>query len=260
MTLRKRHQPTPGFRLPSPYQPITGDRAQLMVPGIFPYCAMMQIAAEDTHCDYVVCRGFDPRDGKYYDYVEGEEEQPGISVAKPYGSRRSGVYTIGEVYPAVLPLSAGAEQDDKIVISIGQNPGQDEAGDCKGHPTSLEDEIVLLQDENDVYISWMLLDPGPSLVELMLAEDHPGRGIVFHCYKSIWCPQDDTYRYNCSDTSEDWVHAKDFRYAVPYPATGSRGYFKPEPSVEYGTIYIVVSLDCETPGSCASQGIDQPCP
>ena len=259
MVFRQRKQPTPHFKLPPPYQPMTGDRAQLMVPGIFPYCAMMQIAAEDTHCDYVVCRGYDPRDRKYYDYDGGD--QPGIAVAKPYGNRRVGVYRIGEVYPAVLPLSAGAEQDGKIVPRIGQNPGRAEGAECQGHPTSLDDEIVHIQDEGDVYISWMLLGDGPSpLVELMLAENHPGKGIVYKCYKSIWCPQDNAYRYNCDDTCDDWVFAVDFREDVPQPVIGARGMYIAMPSVEHGTIYINLSMDCTSPGTCAAQDIDQPCP
>lgn len=151
MVIRKRKQPAPHFRLPSPFQPITGERAQLLVPGIFPYCAMMQIAAEDTHCNYVVCRGYDPRTERYYDYVVEDleadppvEGRPGIAVAKPYWNRFTGVYRIGEVYPAVLTLSAGAEDDGKIVPRIGQNPGRVEGDECRGNPVSLDEEIVHL--------------------------------------------------------------------------------------------------------------------
>ena len=52
MTIRKRRQATPSFRLPPPYQPITGERAPLMVQGEYPYCAMMQVAAEDEYDNY----------------------------------------------------------------------------------------------------------------------------------------------------------------------------------------------------------------
>ncbi len=104
-------------------------------------------------------------------------------------------------------------------------------------------------------------EPNPfELTELMLAEDHPGKGIEFKCYKGIWCPQDHTWRYECTDGCDEWVWAIDWRYDVPYPDIGARGLFTPRSSVTYGIIYECVSLDCSSPGSCAAQNIDQPCP
>lgn len=258
---RKRRRPTPGYGIPPPYSPIKGEHADLYDPGIYPYCAMMQIAAEDTECEYVICRGYDPRNQKYYDY-DGADEL-GISVAKPYWNRRPGVYHIGEVYPAILPLSAGAEEDDGTLVPfIGQNPGRVEGDSCKGHPADLTDEIVHVLDDNDVYINWMLLDGGSSssTTELMLAEDHPGKGVVFKCYQGIWCPEDHTWRYDCTDGCAEWVWAIDHRYDVPYPDIGARGLFTPRASNTYGTIWECVNLDCSTPGTCADQDIDQPCP
>ena len=201
MTDRKKHQPTPAFRLPPPFQPMTGERAKLLVPGIFPYCTMMQIAAEDTHCNYVVCRGYDPRLRRYYDYDGGE--QPGIAVAKPYWNRFTGVYRIGEVYPAFLPLSAGAERDGKIVPFIGQNPGRLEGDECRGQPTSLDEEIVHLEDENGVNISWMLLDGGRSDFKFCLKVNHPGFGIVFEAYApGVWNSATHDYDFTCDDDHE----------------------------------------------------------
>lgn len=202
MVIRKRHQPTPHFRLPAPFQPITGDRAQLMVPGIFPYCAMMQIAAEDTHCNYVVCRGYDPRDKRYYDY-DGAE-QPGIAVAKPYWSRFKGAYRIGEVYPAVLPLSAGAEDDGKIVPRIGQNPGRVEGNECRGNPLDLTEEIVHLLDENGIYINWMLLDGGrPYVAFELLAPLAQWTGGIVNAARKTWDPTaaggEGGYTVDCAD-------------------------------------------------------------
>ena len=87
MNFRKRRRPTPHFKIPSPFNPITGGFGELEVEGVYPYCAMMQVAADDTYDDYVVCRGFDTRILKFVDYEEGSSEKPGISVAKPFGDR-----------------------------------------------------------------------------------------------------------------------------------------------------------------------------
>jgi len=46
---------------------------------------MMQVAAEDTHENYVICRGWDIRFNRFFDYADGDEDNPGIPVAKPYG-------------------------------------------------------------------------------------------------------------------------------------------------------------------------------
>ncbi|HUS97596.1 MAG TPA: hypothetical protein VMX97_12720, partial [Hyphomicrobiaceae bacterium] len=144
MTLRKRRQPTPSFKLPPPYQPITGERAPLMAQGVFPYCAMFQVAADDEFADYVICRGYDTRIKKFFDYdAEDLDNKPGIPIAKPFGSRVVGVYTVGEIFPAVLPLSR-----------IGQNPGV--AATTQGQPADLDEEIEILKTDDDaIFIAWM---------------------------------------------------------------------------------------------------------
>lgn len=243
---RKRRNPTADFKLPSPYQPISGEQAPLALKGVFPYCAMMQIAAEDTHQDYVICRGFDVRIGKFIDYASGNANKPGIPVAKPYGKRSTGKYTIAQVFAAILPLQTGNPSPTSVPWRCGQNPGVAET--TPGHPADLNETIEILYDDNGVVINWMLLDSASEseLVELCLAEDHPGRGTVFDAYLGTWSSSSNGWGFSCGDT----VKAIDWRYGTPYPATGSRGLFQAQPSDLYGTIYECVSLDCESPGEC----------
>jgi len=117
------------------------------------------------------------------------------------------------------------------------------------------EHVIALEEDGSICKS-----PYAGLSELMLAEDHPGKGIVFKCYQGIWCSEDHTWRYDCTDTCDDWVWAIDHRYDVPYPDIGARGLFTPRASDTYGTIWECVALDCSSPGACADQDIDQPCP
>ncbi|GAG43279.1 unnamed protein product, partial [marine sediment metagenome] len=57
MTTRKRRQPSPDFKLPPPYNPVTGEHADLGKKGPIPAVALMQVIQEDTHDNYLVCRG-----------------------------------------------------------------------------------------------------------------------------------------------------------------------------------------------------------
>lgn len=237
---RKRKNPTPHFRMPPPYQPVTGEEAPLRDFGDFPHCAMMQVATTDSEPDYVVCRGYDTRIKRYIDYP------PGVPVAKPYGARTAYRYTIGQIFPAFLPL-----------WEIGQNPGTVEAGGYEpgGHPSDLDADIEHLKDSDDKYVNWMLVDPSAAtgLVELCLAEDHPGRDTAFSAYYGVWDPTANggvgDWDYDSCSIS---VTAIDFRYDVPYPDAGATGLFTPRPSDLYGTIYECVSLDCSSPGPCCS--------
>ena len=160
MTIRKRRTPTPDFRLPPPYQPITGERAPLLADGDYPYCAMMQVATEDTHDNYLVCRGYDPRIKKFFDYEEGNDDKPGIPVAKPYGQRYLRGYQVGQVFPAVIP-----------VTRIGQTSGV--AAVSQGHPADLDEEIEILYDDNSHVITWLLIDTGvgSDVVRFELVDD-----------------------------------------------------------------------------------------
>lgn len=133
---------------------------------------MMQIAAEDTYDDYVICRGFDPRILKFIDYEEGNANKPGISVAKPFGKRATGAYQIAEVYPALLPTQGNAGFSDfrQVVYTppspiavqwrLGQNPGVTVGGLDGGQPSALTDEIEMLVDHNGRSINWLLIDSG----------------------------------------------------------------------------------------------------
>jgi hypothetical protein len=145
MTFRKRRQPAPSFKMPPPYQPMTGERAQMMTPGNNPFCALFQVAATDDKVNYVICRGFDPRVKAFIDYEEGNSEKPGIPVAKPYGARAIDTYEVGEVHMAFLPL-----------MRIGQNPGVAEA--TEGHPADLDEEVVILyEDDDSSFVNWMFV-------------------------------------------------------------------------------------------------------
>jgi hypothetical protein len=151
MTIRRNKNPNPNFRLPTPFDPMGGDHAPLMIDGVYPHCAMMQVAAEDTHDDYVVCRGYDPRYRRFFDYDEDDlTTKPGIAVGKPFGSRRAGAYQIGQVYPAFIPLTR-----------LGQTPG--EATNGSGHPEDLNDTVEILYDENDRPVNWLLIESGTDL-------------------------------------------------------------------------------------------------
>lgn len=167
---RKRRRPTPGFKIPPPYNPMQGEQANLRQDGVSPYCAMMQIAAEDIYTNHVICRGFDPRILRFIDYASGNADKPGISVAKPFGKRIIGAYGIGEVYPAMLPTQGNADFSDfrnvtytppspvNVDWRVGQNPGVASSGLDRGHPDNLSDAIRILYDHNGKVINWLLID------------------------------------------------------------------------------------------------------
>lgn len=169
---RKRRRPTPGFKIPNPYNAIQGEHANLRQDGTSPFCAMVQVAAEDTHTNHVICRGFDPRILRFIDYAEGNSNKPGISVAKPYGKRIAGAYEIGQVYPALLPTQGNADFSDfrQVIYTppspasvnwrVGQNPGVVADGQSLlgGQPEDLDAEIEILYDHNDKVVNWILVD------------------------------------------------------------------------------------------------------
>ena len=173
---RKQRRPTPNFKIPPPFDAISGEHADLQNEGTFPYCAMMQVAAEDTYDDYVICRGFDPRILRFIDYAEGNANKPGISVAKPFGKRLPGTYEIGEVYPALLPTQGNAGFADfrqviytppsptSVEWRVGQNPGVVVGGLEGGQPEGLSDEIAILYDHNGKAINWLLIDTSDGVL------------------------------------------------------------------------------------------------
>ena len=203
MVFRKRKSPTPHFKIPPPYEPMAGETAALQMTGIYPHCALMQVVEADTHCNYVVCRGYDPRDGEYH------TETPGFAVAKPYGKRFTGMYRVGQVYPAVLPLPAGFKEDATTVVpEIGQNPGRTKSSvgddECLGHPPDLDTEVVLLKDDDGVYINWLLLDGGSAVVYFELLEELvQWSGDIVNAARKTWDPTansgDGGFTVDCDD-------------------------------------------------------------
>jgi hypothetical protein len=171
---RKRKRPTPHFKVPPPFNALHGENANLRQEGVSPFCAMMQVAAADTYENHVICRGFDIRILRFIDYAAGNANKPGISVAKPYGKRRTGTYEIGEIYPALLPTQGNANfMDFRQVVfvppspttvewRVGQNPGVVTGGLDGGQPENLTDAIEILYDHNGKVINWLLVDSSGS--------------------------------------------------------------------------------------------------
>jgi len=169
MGFRKRRVATPSYGH-TPYNPMRGNQATLRQDGTYPYCVLMQVAAEDTYTNHVICRGFDTRMLRFVDYEEGNADKPGISVAKPFGSRVAGIYKIGEVYPVFLPTQGNADigqavyvppSPDNVHLRFGQNPGYVVSGSLNGgHPSSLSNTIGVLYDHNSNVINWLLIDSG----------------------------------------------------------------------------------------------------
>ena len=159
MTIRKHKNPSPGFGIPPPYNQRTGTYEPLIIKGDYPYCAMMQIAADDEFADYVICRGYDPRVKKFFDYVEDDADKIGIPVAKPWSNRTAGAYTVGHIFPAVLPLT-----------KLGQSPGV--AATSDGQPADLDEEVgILYTDDSSRVVSWILLDADDTAKFAKLDED-----------------------------------------------------------------------------------------
>ncbi len=225
MTLRKRRQPTPGFRLPPPYHPITGERAPLKTEGVSPYCAMMQVAAEDEHEDYVICRGFDTRMRKFIDYEEGNENKPGIPVAKPFACRVTYQYGIGQVYPALLPLQIPIPSPSDVNWRVGQNPGV--SATTAGHPADLDEEVEILYDDNGTVINWMLFDTGPAVRHFELKEAlDPGDNATAYGRKYVdgsWTTSTDADdEFQVYDIQGEFRGRKKDKYAGDH-TQGSRG-------------------------------------
>lgn len=87
-----------------------------------------------------------------------------------------------------------------------------------------------------------------GLIGACLNEDHPGRGTVFEINLGTWSSTLHQWIYSSGEP----VKAIDWRYGVPYPTGHATGLFEPRSSDDYGIIFEVVSLDCESPGECGS--------
>ncbi len=155
LMFRKKRQPAPYFRMPGdPFNPVTGQRAQTglpQTPGTI--LATFQVigddpedeTTEDTHDNYVVCRGFEPQIDPFFRYLHDPKTKPdtkSIKVAKPYDVRGTHPYRQGQVIVAA-----------RIATRLGFNQGKSKT--TVGFPEDLDEEIEILKDDDDVAIAWL---------------------------------------------------------------------------------------------------------
>lgn len=209
MTFRKRRRPTHAFGINPPYSPLTGEHANLRDPGIYPYCAMFQVATEDIYADYLVCRGFDPRIKRFVEYdADDLGNKPGISVAKPYSNRHSGLYLVGHVLPALIPYTR-----------IGETPGVAET--TSGHPAGLDEEIEILSDHNDVVINWMVIDGQSSVRRFeMTGSLAPTAGSSGSAIFPYWVEEDSNYNETLVTDVYNTIHGI---FSKPATVSGDAG-------------------------------------
>ena len=185
MTIRKRRNPSSGFRMPVPYDGMHGDHAPIGRRIDLTRVALMQVLEE--HDDYLVCRGYDPEaqrffnevavakpmvlqktpwDGKTYT-IDGKEvtfDSPSISYP----------YFVGDILAAVKPET-----------KIGETPGAFNFDEDLETPYEdgidiLEMTIVIMHEEDDEetedvdesekVIAWMDLNVA-------------GRGVGVQCFE-----------------------------------------------------------------------------
>lgn len=219
---RKHRNPTPGFRMPPPFQPMTGTHAALQVPGVFPHCVLMQVAAEDTEDEYVLCRGFDPRINKFIDYEEGNEDKPGIPVAKPYRCRMAGLYHMAEIYAAALPVQSSCPSPTGAKIRIGQNPGK--AKTSTGPPADLDEEVEELFTTEGKAVNWMFIDfPGEQVCFELAETLSKLSGSKALAYIRVWNPSaksgDGDYVVDCCQE----IYVADRKNVGYYGIAGAQG-------------------------------------
>jgi len=123
--------------------------------------------------------------------------------------------------------------------------------DANGLDTTLNvgDRLVVYWDAQ----RGMLVPSAPPFggVGFMLAEDHPGRGLLFEVWLGTWDSATHSWDYDGSVTYQ----CIDWRYDVPYPEICATGLGFWMPSDEYGKIIEVWSLDCSSPGCESSSSI-----
>ena len=139
---RKKATPAPAFRQPAPYNPVSGEHAQIGEAGIFSRAAMFRVVKSDSHANYVVCQGYDLDSDGHCQWMI-----PQIAVAKPYAIRGTYPYQVGWVIAAV-----------KTRTIYGDNPGK--AKTSTAQPANLDEDIVALKDYNDVPIEWLDISTG----------------------------------------------------------------------------------------------------
>ena len=139
MVFRKRKNPTPAFNLPEPFNPITAERAGLPNPRDITRLAYFQVFEEDNHSDYLVCRGFDPESGHFYDGTKGT-----VSVAKPWNLRGRRAFEVGWILVCC-----------KCKSLLGENAGKAESS--VGQPADVVESIVPLADDEGKWVTWISL-------------------------------------------------------------------------------------------------------
>lgn len=110
-----------------------------------------------------------------------------------------------------------------------------------------QDWFLAVRDKFGAWIASVSSGGGADLVECCLAENHPGRSIVFDVYVGVWDPGRNGWDYSGTGTG-GIAKAIDHRYGMPSdPLEGAKGLFIPRTSTTFGTIYECVSLDCSAP-------------
>ena len=212
---RKRKTVSPSFRLPVPYNPIQGSDNALYGP--MRLYARFVLREELTNSD--------------------ESATADITTTHQWGP---GLHHCPDVIVHVHNLLAR----DKEFSSGSSTPTASQAEQTYLFSGSVGDVGLALWDHNNHWRIIML--GGNQLIGFCLAEDHPGRGSSFNVYMGTWDSDDNEWVY---DTSTE-LKAIDWRYGVPYPDAGATGLFTPRTSREYGVIWEVVALDCDSPGAC----------
>lgn len=186
----------PGFRQPATYNPQTGTFAPLGVPGIKSRVALMQVL--EIHDDYLVCRGFDPEDNRFYNavavakpYLLQKTPWDGRELTLPEGTLPDTVVTYD--YPEGGNPWRTATYDNGTVEQQNISPPwfvgdviaavkpRSKLGDTPGTPTivaetdELDLEWGILYDESNKPIHWMDLNVG-------------GRTWTENLHGSLQCP------------------------------------------------------------------------
>lgn len=162
----------------APFNPVTGQRAQMnpeATPGTI--LATFQVigddpddeTTQDTHENYVVCRGFEPQIDPFFRYLHDPKTKPGttpINVAKPYPVRGTYPYKRGQIIVAA-----------RISTRLGFNQGK--AATSVGYPASLTEQTELLLDDDDVAIAWIDMTTVPQGLRFFnnCGETYPAWGI-----------------------------------------------------------------------------------
>lgn len=145
----------------APFNPVTGQRAQMgSPPSPGTILSMFQVigdtpsdaTTEDTHENYVVCRGFEPDIDPFFRYLHDPYTKPetkSIKVAKPYAVRGTYPYKRSQVIVAA-----------RIRTRLGDNQGK--AHTSVGYPENLDEETDLLFDDDNVAIAWLDITTVPQ--------------------------------------------------------------------------------------------------